>query len=290
MRIELDQPPVTWQQYFLHPASSAPAAAKRYYFLKRTWINDDDHVVLANLTPTQAQAAASIVSLSGGNMIAGDRLPDLDQTRLEILKKVFPSFGEAARPVDLFESDKPEIFALKVLKPFAQWTVLGIFNANEKAAAEKTIALERLGLAPGTTYVAFDFWKQRFFGELRDSFSVRLEPASVLVLAIHEKRGVPQLISTDRHLSQGGLELETVGWDAAAQKLRGISLGAPGTDHNVYIYLPEKHPWQQRDPFMFYDFPGYTLKITEEHILRVHVRFDQRNRLPWEINMNHFPG
>ena len=28
MRIELDQPPVTWQQYFLHPASTAPAAAK----------------------------------------------------------------------------------------------------------------------------------------------------------------------------------------------------------------------------------------------------------------------
>jgi len=45
MRIELDQPPVTWGQYFLHSASSAPAAAKRYYFHKRTWINDDDHVV-----------------------------------------------------------------------------------------------------------------------------------------------------------------------------------------------------------------------------------------------------
>jgi len=43
-------------------------------------------------------------------MIAGDRLTDLDTTRLEILRKVFPSFGEAARPLDLFESDKPENF------------------------------------------------------------------------------------------------------------------------------------------------------------------------------------
>ncbi len=221
-------------------------------------------------------------------MIAGDRLPDLDLARLEILKKVFPSFGEAARPVDLFESDKPEIFVLKVNRPFAQWVVLGVFNANEKAGVEKTIAIKRLGLDPGRTYVAFDFWKQKFFGELRESFSVRLEPASALVLAIHEKRGVPQLISTDRHLSQGGVELETVEWDAAAQKFRGISLGAPGTDHNVYVYLPDKRPWRQGDPFMFYDFPGYTLKIIEENILRVHVRFDQNPRLPWEINMNQF--
>jgi Melibiase len=62
MRIELDQPPVTWQQYFLHSASTAPAAAKRYYYHNRAWINDADHVVLSNLAVPQAQAAASIVS------------------------------------------------------------------------------------------------------------------------------------------------------------------------------------------------------------------------------------
>jgi hypothetical protein len=86
--------------------------AKRYYFHKRTWINDDDHLGLAYLTLPQAQAAASIIALSGGTMISGDRLIDLDPIRLEILKKVYPSYGEAARPIDLFERDKPEIFAV----------------------------------------------------------------------------------------------------------------------------------------------------------------------------------
>ena len=168
MRIELDQPPVTWQQYFLHSASTAPAAAKRYYYHNRTWINDADHVVLSNLTVPQAQAAATIVALSGGNMISGDRMTDLDVPRLEILKKVFPSFGEAARPIDLFERDRPEIFALRVKKKFGEWLVLGIFNGDEKSPAEKTISLDRLGLDPGKTYVAFDFWRQKFFGELRE--------------------------------------------------------------------------------------------------------------------------
>jgi hypothetical protein len=290
MRIELDQPPVTWQQYFLHSASTAPAAAKRYYYHNRAWINDADHVVLSNLTMPQAQAAASIVSLSGGNMIAGDRMTDLDVPRLEILKKVFPSFGEAARPIDLFERDRPEIFALRVRKKFGEWLVLGIFNADKKSPAEKVIALDRLGLDAGKTYVAFDFWKQKFFGELRGRFSVQLEPASVVLLAIHERRGAPQLISTDRHVTQGGVELESVEWNAATTTLSGVSLGPSGTEHSVYLYLPEKHPWVQADPFFFYDFPGYTLKVMEENILRVRVRFDTTGRVPWEVNVGKFFG
>ena len=182
------------------------------------------------------------------------------------------------------------IFALRVKKPFGEWLVLGIFNADEKAPTEKVISLERLGLDASKTYVAFDFWKQKFFGELRGEFAVRLEPASVVLLAIHERRGVPQLISTDRHITQGGVELESVQWDAVTTALSGVSLGPSGTEHNVYLYLPQKHPWVQADPFLFYDFPGYTLKIMEENILRVRVQFDKAERVPWEVNMSKFFG
>ena len=120
MRIELDQPPVNWKQYFLESASSAPAAAKRYYFHKRAWINDADHVCLGLLTVSQAQAAATLLALSGGNLISGDRLPDLDPVRLEILKKIFPSSGEAARPVDLYDTDRHSVFAVQVRRSFGQ--------------------------------------------------------------------------------------------------------------------------------------------------------------------------
>jgi hypothetical protein len=290
MRIELDQPPVTWQQYFLHSASTAPAAAKRYYYHKRTWINDADHVVLSNLTIPQAQAAATIVALSGGNLISGDRLTDLDGPRLDILKKVFPSFGEAARPIDLFERDRPEIFALTVKRKFGEWLVLGVFNADEHAPAEKTVSLERLGLDPTKQFVAFDFWKQKFFGELQGRVSVRPEPASVVCLAIHQKRGLPQLISTDRHVTQGGVELEDIEWNPHTGVISGASLGPRGTEHNVYLFLPEKHPWVQADPFLFYDFRGYTLKVMEDNILRVHVRFEKAERVPWEVNLRKFFG
>ncbi len=95
MRVEADinygYAAAAWKQYFEDPACSAAAAAKRYYFHRRTWVNDVDHVCLDLLTAQQAQAAATLIALSGGNMISGDRLVDLDPAKLEILKKITPS-------------------------------------------------------------------------------------------------------------------------------------------------------------------------------------------------------
>lgn len=288
MRIELDQPPVNWKQYFLESASSAPGMAKRYYFHKRAWINDADHLCLGSLTVSQAQAAATLLALSGGNLISGDRLPDLDPVRLEILKKVLPSAGEAARPVDLFDTDRHSVFALRIQRPFGEWTVVGMFNASETEAIERTLPLGRLWLDPKKTYLAYDFWKERFYGEVTGELRVSVAPASVVLLALHEKKNVPQVLSTDRHALQGALELEQVAWDPAAKTLEGVSLGPAGTAHNVTVYVPEAHPWFQGGPFLFHDFPGYTLKMMDTHILRVRVRFDQVTRVPWKIDMAKF--
>jgi hypothetical protein len=139
MRIEADVnygfSNTAWETYFLHPASSASAAAKRYYFHKRTWINDADHICMDLLNNQRSEAAATLIAMSGGNMISGDRLTQLDTYKLDILKKITPSFGEAATPVDLFDDAMQSVFALKVKKPFADaiatgWTIVGFFNAS----------------------------------------------------------------------------------------------------------------------------------------------------------------
>jgi len=292
MRIELDQNygfrKEAWKQYFLESTSSAPAAAKRYYFHKRTWINDADHVCLNLLTLSQAQAAASLIALTGGNLLSGDRLPDLDPSRLEILKKVLPSYGEAARPVDLFDTDRHSIFALKVRKPFGEWTVAGLFNASETAPLERTLPLNRLWLDPAKTYLAYDFWNERLHGEVTGELRVTVAPASGVLLALHEKRNVPQVLSTDRHVLQGALELESASWNAEVKTIEGVSLGPLGTAHNVAVYIPEAHPWVQGGPFLFHDFPGYTVKMMDDHVLRIRVRFDHATRVPWQVDLGKY--
>lgn len=292
MRIELDQnygfPRDAWKQYFLNPTSSAPAAAKRYYFHRRAWINDADHVCLNLLPLAQAQAAATLIGLTGGNVLSGDRLPDLDPTRLEILKKILPAAGDGARPVDLFDTDRHQVFAVRVRKPFGEWTVVGLFNRSESEPVTHRFPLERLWLEPTKTYLAYDFWQERFYGEVKGELESTVPPASVTLLALHAQRDTPQVVSTDRHILQGAVELEQVHWDGASETLSGVSLGPAGTAHNVAVYVPNPQPWLQGGPFLFRDFSGFTLKMMTDHLLRVRVRFEREPRVTWTIPFREF--
>lgn len=290
MRIELDQnygfSEAAWKQYFLDASSSAPAAAKRYGFHRRTWINDADHVCMQLLPLPQAQAAATLIALSGGNVISGDRLADLDPSRLEILRKVFPSCGEAARPIDLLDSDRHTIFALRIRKSFGEWTVLGCFNPSLTETVLKSIPLDRLGLSPKKTFIAYDFWMERLFGEITGSLELTVQPGSVTLLALHEKKAVPQVISTDRHVLQGAFETEDVRWIDATGTLRGISAGVRDSAYNVMIYQPEAIQWTQGGRSLCRDFDHYSVKPVGSHLLRVRLKFKEMEKIRWEIPFN----
>lgn len=292
MRIEVDVnygfADAAWETYFTHPAGSTSAAAKRYYFHNRTYTNDADHICMSLLSNQQAEAAATIIALSGGNMISGDRLIQLDAYKLEILKKITPSFGEAAKPVDLFDAKMQLVFALKIKKQFAEWTIAGFFNASLTETVEKKFPLKRLWLDENKTYLAFDFWKQQFFGEIKNEIKVSVQPGSVCLLSLHEKTGKPQFLSTDRHVLQGTMEIEEVHWDEAAKTISGTSSGVLQTSHNVFVYVPGNHPFTWGGYVLFRDYPSYSLKLVHSNIIQVHVRFDESEKVHWKINTDEF--
>ncbi|RPI41764.1 MAG: alpha-galactosidase, partial [Bacteroidetes bacterium] len=278
MRIEYDQnygyADQVWKQYFLGPSSSAGAAGKRYFYHNRAWTNDADHVCIDLLPGIQAQAAATIISLSGGNMMSGDRLTYLDDTKLEILKKVFPSSGISARPIDLFDTDPQLSFAAGVRNDFDGWTVAGFFNPGPDEPVRREFALERLWLDPDKKYLVYDFWNERFMGEITDSISVVIQPGSVLLLSIHEKKGIPQFISTTRHTMQGMFELEDVRFDPANNALSGISTGPAGSSHDVIVYLPGDYSWSPETAILYEDHLHYSIKMVDPRVIRVRLQFD----------------
>jgi hypothetical protein len=240
------------------------------------------------LNNQQAEAAATIIAMSGGNMISGDRLTELDVYKLDILTKITPSFGEAAFPVDLFDSEIQTVFALKIKKPFGEWTVAGFFNADLSKTARKQFSCSRLGLDPGKTYLAFDFWKHQFLGEITNELGVTIQPGSVSLITLHEKSGKPQFISTDRHVLQGAIEIEQVNWHESAQTLSGTSTGPLNTSHNVYVYVPGEHPWTWGGYVLFRDYDSYSLKLVDNNIIQVHIRFEKSERVQWEIKYGEF--
>jgi len=112
---------------------------------------------------------------------------------------------------------------------------------------------------------------------------VTVEPGSVTLLTLHERSGIPQFVSTDRHVSQGGVEIEDVHWDAAAKTLSGTSTGPLHSAHDVFVYLPDALDWTWDGSALFRDHGAYSLKLVDHHLIRVHVNFDATDRVRWKI-------
>jgi hypothetical protein len=245
-------------------------------------MNDADHVCLTLLTLPQAQTVASLIAFSGGTVISGDRLYDLDAARLAILTKVLPTYGAAARPLDLFEKDRPELFALPIHTDFSSWWLIGYFNWDEEAEVTRDFVVSRLGLESTASYLAYDFWEQRLLPISNGTVRLRFAPASVRLLAIHEQRAIPQVIGTDRHYTQGAVELAQVQWDAAQRTLSGLGLGAPGMHWTLAISVPEGFTWHidQRE------MPGIAVISYAGSLLRARLYFAETDRVAWSFTFD----
>ena len=290
MRIELDQNygywDAAWRTYFTGPACSADAAGTRYYYHNKTWINDADHICIDMLSLQQSQAVASLIALTGGNTMSGDRLFTMDPSKLEIIRKVFPSAGINAKPVDLWDSVTPTVFAARVKKDFGEWTIAAFFNPDLNEPVLKQFPLSRIWLDPDKIYLCWDFWKEQFLGETKDSIFIRTDPGSVTLLSLNEKRNVPQVISTTRHVMQGAIEVENIIFNNSSSTLSGVSLGPEGSSHSVIVYIPDSYKWSPKQTKLYDDFENYTIKKTDYNILRIYLNFNNTTRIKWRVEFD----
>ncbi len=262
MRIQLDRPtpPCTvWEHYSGWYNSVIPAVAKRYYFHAHTWINDPDHLRIRDLSIHQAQCAASIIGMSGGTVISGDNLPELDNEKLNILKKILPAYGASARPINLFEKLQADIFILKVCLNGISWHVLSCFNTGADATTKEMdfAKLEVAGFNSKLPYLVFEFWSQTFIGVEKEKLSLDFPPTSVKLLILHEFLNRPQVVATDRHVTSGAVELAEIIWDEDTKCLSGMALGAPGMDWNLFVYVPNSYQCLDFDISMPVDITEY---------------------------------
>ena len=95
-----------------------------------------------------------------------------------------------------------------------------------------------LDLQPGDRYLLFDFWNRQPLGEVSDGFELGLRPCASRVVGVRKVTGVPQILSTTRHLSQGALELSDVRYDPENRVLSGTSDLVAGDDYAVYLHVP----------------------------------------------------
>jgi len=122
-------------------------------------------------------------------------------------------------------------------RPFEHWNVLHRLNWNAKPAAKTEVVFADLGLDPAKTYLVYEFWSQKFLGSFRKRVELpEIKAMGLASFAIREELDRPQLVSTSRHLSQGGVDLVAVGWKN--NSLSGRSRVVASDRYELVIHVP----------------------------------------------------
>lgn len=183
------------------------------------FIDPDTLMVGDYLTLEEARLATTVVALPGQMMFSGDKLAQLTPERMRLLQQALPVCD--VRPMDLYPNfDMLPIWDLKVKRSFGEWNVVALFNWEEK---EKNVGFDfaEIGLDPSATYVIDEFWTRTLQGEHKTHFAMSVPGRGVRLLAVHRAQPRPQFLSSDRHVTQGAVELTALAWDAASKSISG---------------------------------------------------------------------
>ena len=81
------------------------------------------------------------------------------------------------------------------------------------------MVFSELGLPEDKEYLLYEFWSGKFLGAHRNHYAIQVAPRANVLLAIHERLDHPQFLSTDRHVTQGGVEWSQSTWNPAGNEL-----------------------------------------------------------------------
>jgi hypothetical protein len=252
-------------------------------------------------TLAEARTVVSFVSLTGVAYSLGSIMPDLTDERVDLLRKTLPTMP--IFPIDLFSRgadmdwDKfkhttpdtyihnyPEILDLKVNAPAGTYDVVAMTNWRSWDKTQELAFSEKLGLAAGTSYIAFDFWNQKIFGVFKDRMRVEIAPHDTRVFQLHPLLNRPQLVGISRHIS-GDYSVLKLSWDNSTQTLSGSSQAVVGSPYVLWIYAPDGVSVSQVKASVGGDHPVLVNHLQQGNSLSVTFQ-GQQEPVEWQVHFS----
>jgi alpha-galactosidase len=158
--------------------------------------------------------------------------------RLRAMERTAIQSGANASPIDADQFGAVCPWWLnEIALPFERWNVLHRLNWSDKPAPAARVSFADLGIDPATEYLVYEFWSGRFLGICREGFeSLAQDPMGLQSYAIRARLAHPQLVSTSRHLSQGGVDMQDVAWNELARTLSGRSRVVAGDSYELVLH------------------------------------------------------
>jgi hypothetical protein len=227
-------------------AATVTRCGMRWY-KNRVVINQDpDSKNLVRLEGNRdhVRAVLTMTYVTTGRFLLANSFSQLSPETFRDLTRVFPyhTTPRSARPVDAFVSDMPSVFDYEVTPGWHQVTFFNTDPEKPKSAGIDVSGPQvagALGLDPENQYYLFDFWNHRFLGKVDGTSRIEqnLRPGEARMISVRKVVDRPQVLSTDRHVMQGYLDLSQVIWQEEADVLSGVSRIVGGDPYRVTLAL-----------------------------------------------------
>lgn len=186
---------------------------------------------------------------TASRLLLANSFGSLDSTQIHRLSRVFPyhQLPRSPRPLDAFTTDYPRVYGMSVSDG---WTALTFYNDDDSLPKRISIQLAGIpgrggiGLNPEDKFYVYDFWNDSFLGEYHgtDILAQTLRRGEARQMAVRRVESHPQVLSTDRHILQGALELEAVEWNESESQLSGKAKLIGGEPMTIVIACNGKAP------------------------------------------------
>lgn len=191
-------------------------------------------------SPDGRRKLLTMCYVTSGRLLLANSFERFDKDILYDLSRVYPfhTTPQSARPVDMLFRDIPTIYDFKVNENWHQVVFYNPDNEKEMVISlpmSESSAEGGIGLASGKSYYAYDFWNDCFLGKFQGSqwLTQTLRPGEARMISIREVSDYPQVLSTNRHLMQGYLELKNVEWKG--NTLVGDAMVPGGEDFEIVL-------------------------------------------------------
>ena len=249
----------TWQEF----QDQAVNQVLQYYFLhNQVYYADADNLVLRKEFNDlrQVRSRVSFYGLAGLPVTLGDEMDELDKERVDMLKKIMPTSSMHASEFEIKQRDnRYQVVNAAVARPFGCWNVAGVTNFGEEKSNFRIRLGADLMLDPAKRYALYDFWQDEYLGVSSSSFELEIDSCDTRVIRVVplEERDL-QLLSSNRHILQGAVELEELIYDANC--VRGC-VRCPEKEEVVLTFLVREGVTDVKSSFPV-DVCGDICKIT----------------------------
>lgn len=189
--------------------------------------------------------------VTSGRFLLGRSFGQLSAEQIRDMGRTFPYHDTplSARPLDAFTG--PDEFCRVYDFPVTgDWHQLAFYNPDLEQGSTLSVALcaslneGGMALDSEASYHAYDFWNDAYIGLLPgdDTLSQDLRPGEARMISVRRKLGVPQYISTSRHLMQGYIDMKDCSWSARDNSLRGTADILAGEANTIVIAANGHNP------------------------------------------------